>query len=214
MNGIEYKNIIDWTLKHENLEFADTLEKARAIFKNLGVALPQGNLAQIAKILKTNDYMGWTSCTVEEAQEAANNGVAAIGINDEKIVILSAKAETDEDYALTSAGINDIIRVVDEETPTLITDAYQFYAYSNATTTNNNSGSDFDNEDVYTKLFRTRFKFTSEAAELIRLLHGKISRVYSTESTMKKAWRCARGCFQCFHMTTGNGTTSAENLFH
>ena len=91
MNGKQYKNVIDWTMKHdEKARSKDSLAVARAIFKNMGVALPQGDCQQVLKTLKTNDYMGWRACTMEEAQVNANGGIASIGINENRVAVVSA----------------------------------------------------------------------------------------------------------------------------
>lgn len=96
MNKKQYNNVIDWTLKHETeAQSEDSLAVARAVCNNLGVALPQGDLSQVVEILATDDYMGWKSCTHEEAQEAVNSGIAAIGVSDEQIVVLTAMDEED-----------------------------------------------------------------------------------------------------------------------
>lgn len=87
MNKKQYNNIIVNTLKHEHTE--DSLSAARAVF-NMGVALPGGDMKEVFETVKTDNYMGWKSCTMEEAQAAANNGTAAIGISDSKIVVLAA----------------------------------------------------------------------------------------------------------------------------
>ena len=92
MNGKQYNNVIDWTLKHEDRE-ADSLEATRAICKNLGVALPSGTMKEVADTLATDDYMYWRSCTMQEAQAAADNGTPAIGVSDRRIVLLAAADE-------------------------------------------------------------------------------------------------------------------------
>ena len=94
MNKKQYNNVIDYTLKHESsAQTEDSLATARAIFANMGVALPQGDMKSVYETIKSNEYMGWRSCTMQEAQEAADNGVAAIGISEDKIVILCANNE-------------------------------------------------------------------------------------------------------------------------
>ena len=69
MNKKQYNNVIENTLKHEKTD--DSLSTARAIFDNMGVALPQGDIKIVYETIKTNNYMGWKSCTMQEAQEAA-----------------------------------------------------------------------------------------------------------------------------------------------
>ena len=52
MDKKQYNNIIDWTLNNEEqAQCEDSLTVARAVCTNLGVALPQGNLSQVAEVL-------------------------------------------------------------------------------------------------------------------------------------------------------------------
>ncbi len=67
----QYNNVIDYTIKHNEAE--DTLVTTRAICENMGIPLPLGDLATVSETLKSNEYMGWRSCTIQEAQEAANS---------------------------------------------------------------------------------------------------------------------------------------------
>lgn len=123
MDKKQYNNIIDWTLKQKKEE--DSVSTARAIFNNMGVALPQGNFEEIAEILKNDDYMGWKSCTAEEAQEAANRGIATIAVGDNGIVVLAA--EDDEPIAEAAS-----VMTLSETTNSASTTRY--YSYSNDTT--------------------------------------------------------------------------------
>lgn len=94
MDKMQYNNVIEYTLKHERLEQTrDSLTTARAILNNMGVALPQGDIETVFKTIRTDDYMGWKSCTMQEAQEVANSGTAVIGINRDRIVVLLANDE-------------------------------------------------------------------------------------------------------------------------
>ena len=85
MNKKQYNNIIKNTLKRVHTE--DSLSAARAVFKNMGVALPNGDIKEVFETVKTNNYMGWKPCTMEEARAAANSGTAAIGISDTPYVM-------------------------------------------------------------------------------------------------------------------------------
>lgn len=120
MTKNHYNNVIAWTLKNDPAaKTEDTLAGARAIFKNMGVALPNGNMETVASILATNDYMGWRACSAEEAQAAADRGTAAIAVTEDSIHILPAADDT-----LNSDAA--VIHAVDE--------AAAYYAYSCATT--------------------------------------------------------------------------------
>ena len=127
MNKKQYNNVIENTLKHEKTD--DSLSTARAIFDNMGVALPQGDIKIVYETIKTNNYMGWKSCTMKEAQEAANNGVAAIGISEDKIVVLSANDE-EQPVAQTAS-----VMTLDENTSAFAVEGMQYYSYSYGRTT-------------------------------------------------------------------------------
>ncbi len=125
MNKKQYNNVIEHTLKHEqSAQTDDALATARAIFDNMGVALPQGDIKTVCKTIKTNNYMGWKSCTMQEAQVAANKGTAAIGINEDKIIVLSAN---DEEQPVTETAS---VMTLTENTTAFAVEGLQYYAYS------------------------------------------------------------------------------------
>lgn len=129
MNKKQYNSVIDYTLKSEKaLESDDSLSTARAIFKNLGVALPQGDMKTVYETIKTNNYMGWRSCTMEEAQEAANKGTAAIGISENKIVVISAN---DQEQPVTRTAS---VMPLDENTSVFEVSGLMYYSYSYGST--------------------------------------------------------------------------------
>ncbi len=130
MNKKQYNNVIENTLKYEqSAQTDDSLATARAIFDNMGVALPQGDMKTVYETIKTDNYMGWKSCTMQEAQAAADRGVAAIGISEDKIVVLSA---TDEEQPVTQTTS---VMTLDENTSAFAVDGLQYYSYSYGTTT-------------------------------------------------------------------------------
>ena len=134
MNKKQYNNVIDYTVTHEaSAQTDDSLATVRAIFNNMGVALPQGDMKTVYETIKTDDYMGWRSCTMQEAQAAADKGTAAIGISEDKIVILSANDE-EQPVAQTASVIS-----LDENTSAFAVDGLEYYSYSYGTTTSTNS---------------------------------------------------------------------------
>ena len=51
MNTKHYNNVIDWTLKHDQAaQTEDSLATARAIFNNMGIALPNGSMQEVYEI--------------------------------------------------------------------------------------------------------------------------------------------------------------------
>lgn len=138
MNGKQYKNIIDWTVKHNNTaESSNSLETVRAVLKNMGIPLPQGSCKDVFEILKTDNYMGWQSCPIKEAQSYANEGTAAIGISGERIVVLSAEV-IDEDVVSdeTQAATPAVMTLSDNTSAYAVSDL-QYFAYSSGDTNNN-----------------------------------------------------------------------------
>ncbi|MBE6717842.1 MAG: CHAP domain-containing protein [Ruminococcaceae bacterium] len=129
MNKKQYNNVIEYTMKHEqSAQTDDSLSTARAIFDNMGVALPQGDIKAVYETIKTDDYMGWKSCTMQEAQAAADKGMAAIGISEDRIVVLSA---TDEEQPVTQTAS---VMTLSENTSAFAVDGLQYYSYSYVTT--------------------------------------------------------------------------------
>ena len=186
MNKKQYNNVIEHTLKHEVSAQTDSLETARAIFNNMGIALPQGDIKHVYEVVQSDDYMGWKSCTMQEAQEAANNGTAAIGISEDKIVVFAANDE-EEPVAETAS-----IMTLSENTSAYAVDGLSYATYSNGTT-GQGSNVDIGNyKDRYTYELVKTFDFTDEVAKLIRLLYDKIDKVFGAESNLLRAWRCSR----------------------
>ena len=131
MNKKQYNNVIENTLKHEQTD--DSLATAKAIFDNMGVALPQGDIKTVYETIKTNNYMGWKSCTMQEAQAAANNGTAAIGVSEERIVLLAA---TDEEQPVAETAS---VMTLDENTSAYAMDGMRYYVYGYGTTSTTNT---------------------------------------------------------------------------
>lgn len=124
MNSKQYNNIINHTLVNEQVaQTGDSLAIARAIFNNMGVALPSGDLSEIMEVLETDDYMGWRACTSENAQRAANSGIAAIGIGENQIVVVAA--EDEEGLLVQTASV----MTVDEMSVSFDTSNFQYYVY-------------------------------------------------------------------------------------
>ncbi len=125
MNKKQYNNVIEHTLQYEQpAQTDDSLATARAIFDNMGVALPQGDMKTVYETISTDNYMGWKSCTMQEAQAAANKGTAAIGISEDRIVVLSANDE-EQPVAQTAS-----VMTLDENTSAFAVENIHFYLYN------------------------------------------------------------------------------------
>lgn len=89
MIGAQYKNIIQWTLKHDIYDLNnDKMMIVRRIFANLGVAFPHGSLDEIISILRSKNYLGWRQCSFNDVQRYADAGVASIGISHTNVIII------------------------------------------------------------------------------------------------------------------------------
>lgn len=122
MNKKQYNNVIENTVKHEQPK--DSLATARAIFDNMGIALPQGDMKTVYETVSANNYMGWRSCTMQEVQAAADRGTAAIGISENRIVIFTANDE-EQPVAQTAS-----VMTLNENTSAYAVDGLSYYSYS------------------------------------------------------------------------------------
>ena len=95
----------------------------------LGVALPQGGIKEVFEIIKSDVYMSWRACTMKEAQAAADQGIAAIGISDKRILVLSANDE--EQHVTQTASV----MTLDENTSAYAVEGMRYYSYSYGSTT-------------------------------------------------------------------------------
>lgn len=135
MNKKQYTNIINRTLKYsEDLRASGALTIARAIFKNMGVSLPQGGCKEVFECLKQNCFMAWRTCSLKDAQEFVNNGIAAIGINEDRIVVLSPETTSETDTFATA-----VVLSLSEDTVTSSLSKLQFYGYFSGSGTGTNT---------------------------------------------------------------------------
>lgn len=118
MTGTQYKNVAQWTLANGAAEASESAAAAKAIFDNMGVPFPAGSCGEILLTLMSEDYMGWRACTHLEAQEYANAGTAAVGIDGEHVVVILPEEGEDlvgavcpgERHLLCPAGLRHLHR--------------------------------------------------------------------------------------------------------
>ena len=133
MTGTQYKNVAQWTLANGAAEASDSAAAAKAIFDNMGVPFPAGSCGEILLTLMSEDYMGWRACTHLEAQEYANAGTAAVGIDGEHVVVILPEEGEDLVGAVVQANATSYARQAsDISTAERIT--MQFYANMNQST--------------------------------------------------------------------------------
>ena len=134
MTGSQYKNVAQWTLANTpGVEAMDSASSARMIFNNLGVAFPNGSCEEILLTLMSEDYMGWTSCTCRQAQEYANAGVAAVGVDTSRVVVILPDESVDGVVASASAMETSEIAATERM-------GMQFFTYGSGTGTGTGSG--------------------------------------------------------------------------
>lgn len=134
MTGTQYKNVAQWTLANGAAEASDSAAAAKAIFDNMGVPFPAGSCGEILLTLMSEDYMGWRACTHLEAQEYANAGTAAVGIDGEHVVVILPEEGEGLVGAVVQANATSYARQAsDISTAERIT--MQFYTNSASATT-------------------------------------------------------------------------------
>ena len=210
MNKKQYNNVIENTLKHEqSAQTEDSLATARAIFDNMGVALPQGDMKTVYETIKTDNYMGWKSCTMQEAQEAANNGTAAIGISEDRIVVLSANDE-EQPVAQTAS-----VMTLDENTSAYAVDGLEYYAYNITTTVLVGFSSNYlINQGDTTILYPSGEKPGTENRVFIdNLFYGSVCGKTSASGNIKQ-YGCAICSLAMFLLYKGNKSNTNNNVYY
>lgn len=153
MNKKQY-NIIEHSLQYDCKVTDSSLDTARTVFNNMGVALPQGTMKEVYDTISANEYMGWRKCTLEETKDAANNGTAAIGISEDKIVILSAEDEEQPTHQTSS------VLTLTDSTPAMVVDSLTFYQYANMRTGGDQYGATWSSLDAAMNYYGTDYTYT------------------------------------------------------
>ena len=95
MTASQYKNIIEWTYRlNSDIADWDDLKQIRFVLDRLGVAFPQGTLAQSLPVLESASFLGWTPSNCEDAGAFANVGVPTIALNAERIYMIMPTEQT------------------------------------------------------------------------------------------------------------------------
>ena len=115
MTSSEYKNTIEWTLKHSD-ESSDP-EKVQRILRNLGTPFPQNDsnsTETIISLLSSGDYMGWNPCSKDQARFCVNNGYPAVAIYNNTVVILLPDDESVKISSTVPKSTSKLVRKVTE----------------------------------------------------------------------------------------------------
>lgn len=112
MTTTQYKNIIDHTVKFlSEKEAENSVKTAVKILANRGISLPDAAPSAIREALSGGDYLGWEACTEEEAQTAANDGIAVVGVSDDRVVVIEPELDgvekNDNENITTVSDLSD-----------------------------------------------------------------------------------------------------------
>ncbi len=130
MNTTEYKNIIQWTIKHIPEESKDdSITVVNEILKNCGIPLPKKDCSGILNTLIINDYMGWEECTSSDAQIIANGGTPTIGVSNNNIVIIEPQNEILLSRTISEKQNSSIVRPISQLSNSELIDM-TFFSYT------------------------------------------------------------------------------------
>ena len=91
MRTKQYNQSIDYALRHDKSRvMGDSFAVARTIFDYLEIPFPRGTAKETFDAIKNKLCNAWEVCTLQAAQQAANSGKAAIGINENRMVVFAA----------------------------------------------------------------------------------------------------------------------------
>lgn len=114
MTTSQYKNIIDKTVKTLTSEEKESsVGVAIKILKNNGLSLPDAEPSAIKEVLAGGDYLGWEKCSDVDAQAAANDGIAVVGVSDDRVVVV--EPELDGVEKNENANVTTVSDLSDEE---------------------------------------------------------------------------------------------------
>lgn len=88
MTKKQYNNVIRWTLAQSDKK-EDSLTIGRKIFKNLGMPFPNGDYKKVLQTLMSGKYMGWKSCTLEQARKCTEEGIPAVAMNLNRVIVIT-----------------------------------------------------------------------------------------------------------------------------
>ena len=192
MTGTQYNSVVRWTLANIDAETAnDNLAAARAVMNNCGVAFPNGNILEVMFTLMSEKYMGWESCTYKQAQEYANTGIAAVGIDGERVVIILpedsvVKRRCTELEGNAAEYVKQADRFsISERMP------MQFFAYAGAATTTTDKNRDYRGLPILSQnelaLVNSNKRFYQNAGNQYGVPWRIIAAIHYREYRFKKA---------------------------
>ena len=146
MTGAQYKNTINWTVEQIENNTSD-IQTAIDVFKNTGTALPHGNHKEILSTLLQDNYMLWEEVSRAEAQEAANNGIATVGVSNNKIIVIKPEEEEEDNLSINNPYILSIPNLSIEEMSGM-----NFFTYTASRKKGSGGGSTEEKESTLDKI--------------------------------------------------------------
>lgn len=88
MTTAEYEKAIRNALS-EAQQTNDCISVVRKILNNCDAEFPYGDCRGILAELSENNFSQWRSCTYEDAEKFADEGVPAVGVNEERMILIA-----------------------------------------------------------------------------------------------------------------------------
>ena len=161
MTSSEYKNTIEWTLKH-SYENSDP-EKVQRILRNLGTPFPQSDGSStetIISLLSSGDYMGWNPCSKDQARFCVNNGYPAVAIYNNTVVILLPDDESVKISSTVPKSTSKLVRKVTELND-IKADQIRFFAYATLLENHDTADRNSNGNDEMIAAYATKTTCTS-----------------------------------------------------
>jgi hypothetical protein len=135
MTGLQYKNTIAKAL-NELSGTNDSIAVAKEILNSCGAEFPYGELEGILRTFSSDEFTCWRTCTYEDAQKFANEGIPVVGVSSKSIFVIEPEdsAVSGEDVVDVPSNASEFIRQASSMPPDECTDMHFFY-YSGTPTT-------------------------------------------------------------------------------
>ena len=161
MTSSEYKNTIEWTLKHS--DESSHPEKVQRILRNLGTPFPQNDsnsTETIISLLSSGDYMGWNPCSKDQARFCVNNGYPAVAIYNNTVVILLPDDESVKISSTVPKSTTKLVRKVTELND-IKADQIHFFAYATLLDNHDTADRNSNGNDEMIAAYATKTTCTS-----------------------------------------------------
>jgi hypothetical protein len=101
LTGLQYKNTIAKALNELSVT-NNSIAVAKEILNSCGAEFPYVELEGILRTFSSDEFTCWRTCTYDDAQKFANEGVPVVGVSSESIYVIEP-----EDSALSGEDVVD-----------------------------------------------------------------------------------------------------------